>query len=107
VSRRDTDRARPDRAGADLRAPGPTDPVLARRERIRRWTELGKRIGYVCFGAAVVLFVVAFVAQFPQWLVTAILACLLVGSLVLPPAIVLGYGAKAADAEDRGEKFGY
>jgi len=25
----------------------------------------------------------------------------------LLPAIVFGYGVKAADAEDRGEKFGY
>jgi len=89
------------------RDPRLDDPVLARRERIRRWTELGTRVGYACFGAAVVLFVVAFIAQFPSWLVTLVIACMVAGSIVLPPAIVLGYGAKAADAEDRGEKFGY
>ncbi len=83
------------------------DPVLARRERIRRLCELGQRIGYSCFALAVVLFVVAFIAQFPSWLVTVIIAAMVVGSLVLAPAIVFGYGVKAADAEDRGEKFGY
>jgi hypothetical protein len=54
-----------------------------------------------------VLFVIAFVAQFPSWLVNVIIALMVVGSVALPPAIVFGYGIKAADAEDRGEKFGY
>lgn len=84
-----------------------SDPVLARRERLRRWCDVGKRLGYSCFAAAVVLFVIAYIAQFPAWLVNVIIACLAVGSLALPPAIVLGYGIKAADADDRGEKFGY
>jgi len=92
--------------------PGPTpsgapDPVLVRRERIRRFTDLGKRIGYTAVAAAVVLFVPAFIADFPGWLVSVIVACLVVACITLPPAIVLGYGIKAADAEDRGEKFGY
>lgn len=92
--------ARPEKAGSG-------DPVLARRERLRRLCELGQRIGYSCFAAAMVLFVVAFILQFPAWLVTVIVACLVIGSVTLLPAIVLGYGIKAADAEDRGEKFGY
>lgn len=84
-----------------------TDPVLARRERIRTLTELGQRIGYSCFALAVVLFVIAFITQFPSWMVTVIIAAMVVGSLVLAPSIVFAYGVKAADAEDRGEKFGY
>jgi hypothetical protein len=83
------------------------DPVLARRERIRKLSDLGSRIGYSCFGAAVVLFVVAFIFDFPGWIVTVIIAAMAVGSITLLPAIVFGYGVKAADAEDRGEKFGY
>ena len=83
------------------------DPVLIRRERIRKLAELGQRVGYSCFALAVVLFVVAFIAQFPGWLVAVIIAAMVVGSLVLAPAIVFSYGVKAADAEDRGEKFGY
>ena len=84
-----------------------TDPVLERRERLRRLSDLGQRTGYCCFGLSVVLFVVAFFMQFPAWLVTVIIASMAIGSLVLAPAIVIGYGVKAADADDRGEKFGY
>jgi hypothetical protein len=95
----------PDPAGPS--PSGAPDPVLVRRERIRRLVDAGKRIGYSAVAAAVVLFVVAFVADFPAWLVSVIVACLVVACIALPPAIVLGYGIKAADAEDRGEKFGY
>ena len=80
---------------------------MERRERIRRLSELGQRFGYSCFALAVVLFVVGFIAQFPGWIVTIIVASMVVGSLVLAPSIVFAYGVKAADAEDRGEKFGY
>ncbi len=89
-------------------ATGPSsDPVLVRRERIRKLSDLGSRIGYSCFGAAVVLFVIAFILDFPGWIVTIIVAAMAIGSITLLPAIVFGYGVKAADAEDRGEKFGY
>lgn len=84
-----------------------SDPVLARRERIRKLSDLGQRFGYACFVLAVVLFVVAFLAQFPSWLVTVIIAAMVVGSIVLAPSIVFVYGVKAADADDKGEKFGY
>jgi uncharacterized membrane protein len=91
-------------------AAGPTpddDPVLVRRAQVLRWCDLGQRIGYLCFGLAVVLFVVGFIAQFPAWLVTTIVGLMVAGSIVLLPAIILGYAAKAADKEDRGEPFGY
>lgn len=84
-----------------------SDPVLERRERIRKLCELGSKIGYSCFGVAMLLFVVAFIADFPSWIVTIIIAAMVLGSVTLLPAIVFGYGVKAADAEDRGEKFGY
>ena len=83
------------------------DPVVRRRESIRRWAELGQRTGYLCFAAGVALFVVAFLLQFPGWLVATIIVVLVAGSTVLLPAIIFGYGVKAADAEDRGEPFGY
>lgn len=90
-----------------MKEPDVDDPVLARRERIRTMCEMGQRVGYSCFALAIVLFVVAFIAQFPSWLVGVIIALMVIGSLVLAPAIVFSYGVKAADAEDRGEKFGY
>lgn len=85
----------------------PTDPVLARRAAILRWSDLAQRVAYMCFGASIVVFVIAFVAQFPVWTVTAVVTLLVLGSVLFIPAVVLGYAAKAADKEDRGEKFGY
>lgn len=84
-----------------------TDPVLRHRAQVLHWTSIGQRIGYACFGAAMVLFFVGLVAQFPAWLVTTIVALMVAGSIVLLPSIILSYAAKAADKEDRGEPFGY
>lgn len=77
------------------------DPVLRRREQIRHLTDLGQKVGYLLFGLAMVLFVVGFIAGFESIVVTLIVACLVVGSCVLAPAIVFAYGVKAADREDR------
>jgi len=78
-----------------------TDPVLERRRRIARLVSIGQRLGYGLFGLAIVLFVVGFVAGFTGTLTGVIVAALLVGSIVLAPAIVLGYAVKAAEREDR------
>lgn len=83
------------------------DPVLERRAKLLKLTALGQRIGYSCFGLAMVLFVVALLTQLPSWLVTSIVVLMVAGSVVLLPAIILSYGAKAADKEDRGEPFSY
>ena len=77
------------------------DPVRARRARIARLVELGQRLGYGLFGVAVVLFFVGFATEFSGVLVAVIVAALLIGSLVLAPAIVFGYAVKAAEREDR------
>lgn len=84
-----------------------SDPVLERREKLLRLTSAGQRFGYACFALAMVLFVVALVTQLPSWLVTTIVVLMVAGSVVLLPAIILSYGAKAADKEERGEPFGY
>lgn len=79
------------------------DPVLAKRAAILHWSAVGQRIAYMCFGASVVIFVVAFIAQFPTWMVTLIVALLVVGSVVFIPAVIFSYGAKAADKEEAGQ----
>lgn len=78
----------------------PPDPVLARREQIRHLAELGQRIGYLLFGGAIVLFLVGLLVDFTETVATLIVAALVIGSLVLAPAIVLGYAVKAADKDD-------
>jgi hypothetical protein len=75
--------------------------ILARRARIARMVSLGQRIGYGLFLLAIVGFAVGFVTEFGDGLVTVIVASLVVGSLILAPAIVFGYAVKAAERDDR------
>lgn len=84
-----------------MRQPSGVDPVLARRARIAKLVELGKRIGYGLFLVAIVAFVVGFFAGFDGITGGLIVWSIVVGSIVLAPAIVFGYGVKAAEREDR------
>ncbi len=78
-----------------------TDPVRAQRARMAGLASYGQRIGYLLFGAAVTVFVLGFIVGFTSALVAVVVACLVVGSVILAPAIVVGYAAKAAEREDR------
>jgi NADH:ubiquinone oxidoreductase subunit 6 (subunit J) len=82
-------------------APGP-DPVRARRARIARANAWAKRVGYSLLVLAVVAFVIAAVAGFPDWAVIMTAAALVGACVVLPVPIVIGYGLRAAEREDRG-----
>jgi hypothetical protein len=77
------------------------DPVVARRRRIARFVAIGKRIGYLALLVAIVAFFVGVATSFPSWTVTVSIAGLAIACLVLPLPIVLGYGVRAADREDR------
>ena len=77
------------------------DPVRARRERIARIASLGRRIGYLALAIAIVAFFVGVATSFPKWTVAVSIAGLAVSCVVLPMPIVLGYGVRAADREDR------
>ena len=79
---------------------GPVDPVRAQRARAGRLAATGKRVGYGLFLVAIVAFAVAVATGFPGALVTTVVAALAVGSAVLAPAIVVGYGVRAAERED-------
>lgn len=84
-----------------------TDPVLVRRARIARGVAVGQRLGYGLFVVATVGFFVGFFTHFSVGLVRVIVTSLVVGSLVLAPAIVFGYAVKAAAREDRGLSSGH
>jgi hypothetical protein len=88
-------------AGPEPERARPVDPVLARRRQVARAAEVGQRIGYGLFGLAVVVFIAGFVLGLTTAVVVIVVAALVVGSLFLAPAIVAGYGVKAADREDR------
>jgi hypothetical protein len=84
-----------------------TDPVLARRAAIARAVAIGQRLGYAAFGLSMVLFFYGLVAGYTDGLTRIIVGCLVVGSLVLAPAIVFGYAVKAAEREERGLGSGH
>lgn len=79
----------------------PLDPVLARRARIARLVEVGQRTGYGLYAVAIVAFGLGFATGFDGWVRTTTVLALVVGSLVLAPAIVFGYAVKAAERDDR------
>ena len=77
------------------------DPVLRRRAQLARLADLGQKVGYGLFAVAVVAFVAAAVVGFSSAWVAVVVAALVAGSVVLAPAIVVGFAARAADREDR------
>jgi hypothetical protein len=82
------------------------DPVLQRRGRIARGVSIAKRIGYFLLLGSVIAFVVAATTGFPSWLVTVTVVMLVGACVVLPIPIVLGYGLRAAEREDREQHHG-
>jgi hypothetical protein len=78
------------------------DPVRAQRARIARWSAIGKRVGYAALAVAIVAFFVGLALDFPTLCVYAIVGGLVIACVVLPLPIVLGYGVRAAEREDRG-----
>lgn len=87
--------------------PEPVDPVLVKRARIARAVSVGQRVGYGLFGLSAVLFFLGLVIGYTPALTTAVVACLVIGSLILAPAIIFGYGVKAADRADQGLDSGH
>lgn len=77
------------------------DPVRRRRAQIRRLTTLASRAGYALLAIAVVVFFVALATSFSSAMATIVIAALIAASVLLAPAIVLGYAIKAADRADR------
>lgn len=77
-----------------------SDPVLVRRARASRLADVGQRIGYGLFGLALVLFFVGLLGDFSSGISTAIIVCVVIASIVLAPAIVVGYAVKAAIRDD-------
>jgi hypothetical protein len=81
--------------------PGPPDEVRDRRIRIARWVKLAKRTGYYLLLLAIVAFAVALTTGFEGFWVTVCVASLLSAVVILPIPIIMGYGIRAAEREDR------
>ena len=62
---------------------------------------MASRVGYLCFGIAILTFVIGFIVSFNGAVSAIVVAAMIVGSVLLAPAIVLGYAVKAAERDDR------
>ncbi len=80
------------------------DPISIRRTRIAWWVGLAKRIGYALLLLAMVAFAIAAVSGFEGALVTVTVIALIAACVILPVPIVMGYGLRAAEREDREER---
>jgi len=85
--------------------PDVDDPILAKRQRIERLVGLGLKTGYGLFGLAMFLFFASLIGDFRSATPTIIVWCLLLGSVVLAPAMVFKYAIKAAYRADREDSW--
>mgnify|MGYP001561201901 FL=1 len=77
------------------------DPVKRQREMISAWTNRAKRIGYLCFGISIVTVGIGLIWQFTPLIGRIASMALVFGSVLLAPAIVMGYAVKAAERDDK------
>jgi hypothetical protein len=79
----------------------PSDPILVKRARVSRLVTVAMRVGSGLFALAMVLFFWALFTRFSSVLAAVLTACLIGGSVILAPAMVVKYAVKAADRADR------
>jgi hypothetical protein len=77
------------------------DPVRVARRRVAGHVKRAKRAGYLLLLAAIVLVVVGLAGDLSGGITTAATACLILGAVLLGPAIILGYAVNAAERDDR------
>lgn len=81
------------------------DQVRATRRRVAKQAKRAKRIGYLFFLAALILVVVGLAGDLSSGITTAATACLILGSVFLAPAVIIGYAVNAAERDDREKGF--
>lgn len=77
------------------------DPVAQRRARLAVAVRVAKRVGYGCLLLAIVTFAAGLASGFPTVLVALSITGLIASCVVLPIPIVMGYGIRAAEREER------
>ncbi|MFZ9401433.1 MAG: hypothetical protein ACO28X_01915 [Ilumatobacteraceae bacterium] len=77
------------------------DPVVVRRNAIDRWNKVASRTGYGLYVVSVLAFFGGLWTSFTSALHFVSGVALVVGSVILAPAIVITYGIRAARREDQ------
>ena len=75
--------------------------MLERRRRIGAWASTGQKLGYGLYGLSLAAFLAGLATGFGAAAAVVATIALISGSLVLAPAIIIGYGVRAADRADR------
>jgi hypothetical protein len=78
------------------------DPVRQRRELVARLAAMARLAGWSLFGVAVVAFVIGLLAGLTGVVVVIVIGSIALGSTLLLPAIIVGFGVTAAEREDPG-----
>ena len=68
-----------------------------------KWSATGKRLGYSLVLLAMIAFGIGFATNFGDVIVAVVVGSLALSAVALVPAIIFGYGVKAAEREERGE----
>jgi hypothetical protein len=76
------------------------DPVRERRARAARLAAAARRAGWSFFGLAFVAFAGGLMIGLSGLVVVIVVASLAVGSALLLPAIIVGFGVTAAERDD-------
>ena len=79
----------------------PIDPVRERRARIARAVAIAQRVGFGALLVAAVVFAIGLSSDFPDWTVAVTVGALSTAIVVLPIPMVLGYGIRAAERDER------
>ena len=78
------------------------DPVRERREQVGRVAATARKAGWALFGLAIVAFIGGLVIGLTGLIVVVVVTSLALGSALLLPAIIVGFGVTAAEREDPG-----
>ncbi len=80
----------------------PADPVRQRRELVARFAAMARLAGWSLFGLAFAAFIIGMLTRLDGLVVVVVIGSLALGSALLLPAIIIGFGVTAAEREDRG-----
>jgi len=79
-----------------------SDPVRERRQKVARLASAARKAGWALFALASAAFIAGMVIGLSGLVVVLVVGGLALGSVLLLPAIIIGFGVTAAEREDRG-----
>lgn len=83
----------------------PVDPVRVERAKIANLVSKGMRAGTALYVLASTIFFIGFATGFTRPQTITIVVLLVIGSMLLAPAMVFNYGVKAANRADRDDSW--